>query len=78
MARKSKEVVVENEVTEEAPVSQETSVEEVVETEAPVIESPREHTYASFLELIEKYKEQNPVKYEAKKDILLAKLKSLK
>lgn len=73
------ETPVEVEASEEAPVVEAEVEETSVETEevTPVV-SDSNHTKASFTELIEKYKVQNPVKYEEKKEVLLAKLKTLK
>lgn len=45
--------------------------------EKVVEEAPETPSKAAFKKLIEAYKEQNPVKYELKKDVLEAKLKSL-
>jgi hypothetical protein len=49
--------------------------ETIVSEEETMIESPEK---ADFRELIEKYKEQNPVKYEQKKADLEAKLNAMK
>ena len=74
---------------EETPVEVEASAEtpnvEVEAEQAPVetkevtpVVSDSNHTKASFAEVIARYKEQNPAKYEEKKDVLLAKLNALK
>lgn len=56
--------------------------EEVQAVEAPVIEEIHAEvpspSKAAFKALIERYKEQNPVKYELKEEALKAKLASLK
>ncbi len=69
---------------EQAPIEkEETSVEVEASEETSVVETVVEAPKASgskaeFLELIEKYKIQNPVKYEQKKEALLEQLKSFK
>lgn len=74
---------------EETPVEVETSAEapnvEVEAEQAPVetkevtpVVSDSNHTKASFSEVIARYKEQNPAKYEEKKEVLQEKLRSLK
>lgn len=51
-------------------------IEEVIET--PVVKETKSIEYKNFQSFIEKYKESNPVKYELKKEALLAKLETLK
>lgn len=54
-------------------------------TETPVVETPvvqvptffTQYTKAEYSELLEKYKEQNPAKYELKEAELLEKLSNL-
>lgn len=47
------------------------------ETKAEAKEITKSSAYLAFEAFIETYKEQNPAKYEVKKEELLAKLKSL-
>lgn len=53
-------------------------IKEVIET--PVVEETikTSEEYNKFLSIIENYKKQNPVKFELKKEALLAKLETLK
>lgn len=52
-------------------------VTEVIINEEVSVESAESTEKKAFRLLIEKYKEQNPVKYELKKEAFEAKLKSL-
>ena len=49
-----------------------------IDEKEPIVEKPKSVQYAEFKAIIENYKKQNPVKYEAKKDALNEKLNSLK
>jgi len=70
--KEKEETPVEVEASQEAPV-----VEAVVEE--TVVEAPKvSGSYAEFADFIERYKIQNPVKYEQKKEVLLAQLNALK
>lgn len=51
---------------------------EVKEVTAPKVETKLNDKQKEYLAFLETYKVQNPVKYEAKKDILLAKLNEIK
>jgi len=52
---------------------------EVRKDEKEVVEeAPKSVKYAQYKALIASYKKQNPVKYEAKKDVLKARLALLK
>ena len=76
MAKKEKkeEVAVEETVVEEKEINKPHEVGK----DQPIPEGGVIHTKASFQELMDKYKEQNPAKYELKKDALAKTLKSLK
>ena len=66
---------------EEAPVEEDPKKEEPTPVKAKGYTPPSSvpvYTKAEFKELIAKYKEQNPTKYEMKKEVLQAKLNSLK
>lgn len=77
--KKNEQAPIEKEETSvEVEASEETPVVEAVVEEA-IVETPKASgSKAEFLELIEKYKIQNPVKYEQKKEALLEQLKSFK
>ncbi len=51
---------------------------EVKEVETPKVETKLNDKQKEYLAFLESYKTQNPVKYEIKKDILLAKLNEIK
>jgi len=51
------------------------STDDVVESTNKVVESPARK---EFLSLVERYKKQNPAKYETKKDELAKKLAAIK
>lgn len=79
-----KEEAVQTEVEVEEPKSKSTKADVKYEklnlktVPVPKIVSDSQHTYASFKELIEGYKAQNPAKYAQKEAILLAQLNALK
>lgn len=50
----------------------------VKEVETPKVEAKLNDKQKEYLAFLEAYKAQNPIKYEAKKDILLAKLNEIK
>jgi hypothetical protein len=49
-----------------------------IDAKEPVIEKPASVKKKEFAEVIARYKEQNPVKYEAKKAVLEERLNSIK
>lgn len=53
-------------------------IEEVKEVEEEEVYTPESEEKQAFRGLIEKYKEQNPIKYAEKAERLLAKLKAMK
>lgn len=54
------------------------TTEEVVETKVEAEVGTTSNAYNSFKSFIEEYAKNNPQKYEAKKEALLAKLNALK